>query len=437
MRAADAGDVDALRSSLASHGHIDVDEAQDIARRFIERQVMTAQGPAGRRTLDALDGCAAAFDDSLHRRSEHDDELGAQAAHLRMDAGLVPPMTYAHYLTSPEPHWRAVAARSLVVPRANPPRLSDRQPNDLVKAGVWRRRLMLDPSTQVRVAALKASYDAADSADAQEVLEAARLDPDSEVRLVAIQAAGKIGTRDVVIGLQDLWRQGDEEMRLAIVGAWVAASRRQNDLGAQVGCAPSVQHPGCTAWHKLQRVSDLGVGMPSLVASLELIHDVTPQRALTPEGNAAAVIERMIDGASTRVRVEAIASVPLSWPHLRRAVIAASKGDDRVSAVAALARLAELGGESRAEAIDQLRKHAETSGLVAERARVALARLGDGQVVPLLVADADAASAEQRAKAAQQYARLGKVSAALRLLADHDARVRSRAACAILAMRGD
>ena len=72
-------------------------------------------------------------------------------------------------------------------------------------------------------------WDAADAEDLPAVLEAARLDPEPEARLMAIQAAGGIGTRDAVLALKDLWPRGDEEVRLAIVGAWAAAARKPRD----------------------------------------------------------------------------------------------------------------------------------------------------------------------------------------------------------------
>ena len=341
------------------------------------------------------------------------------------------------------PHWRAVGARSLGVRSATPRRRGadgDGGDDDLVRAARWRQDLMLDPSTEVRIAALDAAYDARDPSDVPHALEAARLDPNKRVRLTAIQSIGKIGSRDGVIGLSDLWAKADEEERLAIVGAWTMTKRLPHAMRAalqekgKAGCAPADPHPSCVAWHKLQRVSDVGAGMPSLVASLELIHDIPPSKADTPQGNAAAVVERMIDDASTRVRVEAIASAPLSWPHLLEAIVDASKGDDRVVAVAALARLTELKQSQRAAALDKLRELAKDDGLVGERARAALAKVGDARVVPLLNVDAKAKSAEQRALAAADYARLGAVGPALSLLADRDAHVRSRAACAILEM---
>jgi hypothetical protein len=432
MRAADAGDADALRQSLTTERDLDHGDAREIARRFMGQQIVTAQGGVGEKSLAGLEPCAALFDDALRARAEHDDELAARAMMLRIDAGQVPMMRHVDRVTSAHAHWRAVGARSLGVAAPSPALKGD--DDELVKAGVWRRALMLDPSTDVRVAALRAAHDAADPADVGHVLEAGRLDPDETVRSVAIQAAGKIGTLDAVRGLADIWVDANEDARLAIVGAWVSSARKGRAHGP-VGCRQADDaSASCAAWHKLMRVSDMGASMPSLIASLELIHDVAPADATSVEGNAAAVVERMIDDESTRVRVEAIQSAPLSWAHLAEAIVDASKGHDELVAVAALARMAELGGRERRDAIAALRKLARKDGLGAERARFALATLRDGDVVKLLETDAKAKSAEQRANAATRYALLGEVNAALALLADSDPRVRSRAACAILEM---
>ena len=433
LRAADAGDVDGLRTSLKAEigaGQVDLGEAQDIAERLLRHQIETAQGPGGERSLGSLDGCAARFDGALSRRADHDDELGARAALLRIEAGLDAPMSHSEHLRSSAPRWRAVAVRSLTLPAAAAASADD----PLVWAGVWRRKLMVDPSAEVREAALRAAVDAADPADVEALLEAGRLEPEPNARRIAIQALGAIGTRRAVFGLDDLWTSTDEEGRLAIVGAWAQAARRGGEPGDQRVCKPTEPQPRCAAWQKLARVAERSTGMPSLVAALELVHDAPPNEAGTIEGNAAAVIERVIDEASTRVRVEAIASAPLSWAYLVEAIVEAAASDDPLVAVAANARRIELGGDDRKAALAALRAVAKEGGLAAEAARAALVDAGDRDVVPLLSSDAASKSAEQRATAARQYAVLGQVGEAAALLADADAGVRTRAACAILEM---
>ncbi|MEZ4437449.1 MAG: hypothetical protein R3B72_00040 [Polyangiaceae bacterium] len=176
LRAADAGDHDALRASLAAEGEVDAGEARAIARRVLERQIETAQGDSGRRGLDALDeGCIDDFASALGRRASTDDALGAHAARLRMDAEAAPALAYADRVEDRDDDWRAAAARSLTT-RAG--EVKDPDDSQVGRAGWWRRHLMLDPSTEVRRAALRAAINAADAADSAAVLEAARLDPD-------------------------------------------------------------------------------------------------------------------------------------------------------------------------------------------------------------------------------------------------------------------
>ena len=431
MRAAEAGDYAALKSSLDGLGDVDLDDAQDIATRVLEREVETAQGDAGKRGLHALGGCGKRVAGSMDRRSQRDDELAAFVARLRLELGLAPPLAYAERVDDEAPHWRAAAARSMSVPA--PEATGDRRRDDRVRAGIWRRKLMLDPSGEVRIAALRAAVDAADPEDLPAVLEAARLDPEREARLMAIQAAGGIATKRAVLALKDLWPRSDEPVKMAIVGAWAAAARKPGASGP-LRCTSEDAHPRCLALGQLQRISDLSDGMPSLVASLELLHDTTSEQAATAQGNAAAVVERMVDGASTRVRIEAILSAPLSWARLVEAIVDASKAhEDRVAA-AAYSRMTSLGGAEREAAVVALRELAAGDGLAADAAKQALVDAADPQVVPLLASDIASKSSTQRASTAERYAKLGEVKQALGFVADRDVVVRARAACAILAM---
>ncbi|MEZ4437450.1 MAG: hypothetical protein R3B72_00045 [Polyangiaceae bacterium] len=98
-----------------------------------------------------------------------------------------------------------------------------------------------------------------------------------------------MGTREAILALKDLWPGADEDTRLAIVEAWVAAMRKDRDLPRPEGpCSYTSPHPGCLARAELSRVSDEGAQMPALVAALELIHDMPPSAAGTPRGTRRA-----------------------------------------------------------------------------------------------------------------------------------------------------
>jgi hypothetical protein len=431
LRAADSGDVDVLRKSLDARlkeGEVDADEARNIAERFMSRQIESADGTwAG---LDGLASCAARFEGPLARRAELDDELAARAAMVRFEDGQLEPLAYARLLKSDEPHWRALAVRTLTLPEPEPGEASESDRAGLGRAGRWRRKLMTDLHTPVRRAALRAAADAADPHDAEAVLEAARLEPDRAARLDALRAAGAIGTRRTVLALADRWPRADEDERVAMVEAWTRTWRRSEE-----GCVESERSQApCLAHERLWRTSQAGEGMASLYASLALLAGVAPDKADAHAGTAAAVVERTIDEGPARVREVAIAEAPLGWAHLLEAIVAAAKSpDDRVAA-AALGRMTELGDKERKLALAKLRKLAKGEGVSAEAARRALVRARDRAVVPLLANDARAKSAQQRARAAERFGALGQVNETLALVADPNAHVRSRAVCALFEM---
>jgi HEAT repeat protein len=432
ISAAESGDMEAFRAKLearVSQGDIDVDEAKEIAYTMVKRQIEGAKGPLGVETITAIRECAERFDAPLASRGSHEDEVAAYATLLRQEEGQIGAMEFSHLVNSKDDYWRAVAARSLTKP--------SNDTEEGVKAAKWRQKLMKDTSTIVRLSAVRAAAEARDRLDIDEVLEAARLDPDEKVRLSAIAAAGAIGTREAVRGLRDLWEGTDHEGRKAIVHAWAAAWRKPFHTGeGDVKCEGKqpVVHASCEAWHQLQRASDEGSGMAALLAALELIHDVSPAKAKTPEGNAAAVVERLIDKGSPRVRIEAIASAPIGWAHLLEAVVDASDAEEGRVAVAALRRMLELEKE-RPDAIKKLEKVAKGRGIAARAAQRALAEAGVDSVSKLIAPKVKSVSATERSEAAVDFARLGDATHAAALLGDKDLGVRSHAACAILDMK--
>jgi hypothetical protein len=434
LSAASSGDLDTFRAELKARlaeGDVSVGEAQDIAQALTDHEIETAQGDNGVRAVEAVAECREHFDGALSTRAGAEDDVAAHATLVRQDAGKVSPMNHLDKLDSDDDPWRAVAARSLVYPEPAP---GGGVNEEYVTAARWRRKLMADRASLVRMSALRSAIDAADRGDAEDVLAAARLDPDPDVRFVAIEAAGRIGTRETVLGLKDVWNDIDHEGKLAIVAAWAEAWRRPYLEGDEVKCQPLDLHPSCEAWGQLQRISDEGNGMPALLASLELIHDVSPAEAKVTEGNAAAVVERLIDKAAPRVRIEAIESAPLGWAHLLEAIVAAAKDNEDVVVVAALSRMLEVGDKERADALTKLKKLVSQKGAVGEAAALALARAGDKAAVARLEKEAKSASREQRIKAARAFAEMGDAAHALALLGDASVEVRTATSCAIMGM---
>ncbi|MEM1030950.1 MAG: HEAT repeat domain-containing protein [Myxococcota bacterium] len=437
-QAASSGDLRALRTELdqrAQARDVDLGEAQRIAHRMLSRQIAGARGDSGERTLSALpDACVLRVEDALAARADRDDELAALALMRRIDAGLEPNRAYAAFVGRSEPHWRAVGARSLN--RPYDPRVEGRAAENQAKEARWRRDLLVDPSPGVRRGALLAAAEARHPGDTDAVLESARLDPSAENRRLAVDALGAIGTHEAVMGLKDRWDASDEAMRLRIIEAWARVARN-GSAGADdedevtIPCRTPPQRATCVARYHVRRMSEGGSGMANLVASLATVVDVDPDDATTEQGNAAAVIERVIDEASTRVRVHAVEEAPVAWPRLLVAIEEAKDDPNPRVAVAANARLLALGGDDRAPAIERLRKLAEQS-VSAPDARRALAAGGDATTAGTLDQDVAAASFETRSRAGELLAQMGQVHRALPLLADPDAEVRSRVACAFL-----
>ncbi len=110
----------------------------------------------------------------------------------------------SRYAGSPSAGFRAVAARAAIRPIDT----------DL------RKRFFADGDERVRRAAFAAAYDARDPGELEDLLEAARVDPDAQGQSLAARAAGSIGGERAVLALKDLWAQGDDALRIAIVDAW-------------------------------------------------------------------------------------------------------------------------------------------------------------------------------------------------------------------------
>lgn len=422
IKAAEAGDIEALRRALAADlgaGELDVDDARGVARAVAAFEIERARGAAGVDRIRELAACARELDGALARRADRDgrddDESGAAAALARIDARLAdagddarealgrtgPPRSQAAAAA-----WRVVEARSLS------------GPGD----GAERRRRFTDGDQEVRTAALRAAADAADPADTEALLEAARLDPHPLARTIAVRAAGAIGGERVVLALKDLWAGADEALRHAIADAWGAAA--SIDVGGR---------------RELLWAIDAQPGAPAIAAAHALSRLGGAGRA-----DAIGVLARAIASGVPRDRVYAIAVAPLGEAPLRDAVIKAESDDDDVVALAALARRLETpaaaggapdGSVERKTAVKKLLAAAEGTSSSALSARGALARAGAREVVPKLTRDMGSPDERVRRAAATGLAELGELPRAALLVADATPSVRTAAACAILSSR--
>ncbi|MBI4703142.1 MAG: hypothetical protein HY744_18650 [Deltaproteobacteria bacterium] len=409
IRAAQSGDLDAFRTQLGERLRVDgvsAAEAERVAVAFARGSVERAAGRDGERFLAALASCAPLLgrDEialALERRAALADELAARAALVRVAAGLAAPLAYAAQVTSAEPAWRAAAARSLAVAPVDA---------EGERAGAWRRRLLLDLFRDVREAAAQAASAPRDPADRGPLFDAARRDPDTQVRRAAIAALGAAGGRDVVLSLKDLWPGATAQGRQAILGAWAA---------------PACVEAGGIG--QLRRVVEQEGSGLAVVAARQLL--AVPAGSADQEA-AVGVLLRAVAEGTTAARTAAIAAVPLGGAEIAKALDKAAEAPDELVAVAALSRLTEL-APSRDRALARLSELARRDGAVGRRARAALVRAGAQAVLPLLEADVRSPSHIERADAARAYARLGQPGRALHLLGDADASVRLAAACAL------
>lgn len=399
VKAAEKGDYAALKQHLADEmksGSLDGGEARAVAEAVARFEVSKGTGPDGVARVNELKACAPQAREILEDRLHHkEDEAAAQAALLLLDSHLEPSSRWRDRATHEAPHWRAVGARSL----------SD------AAYGERRRALFVDLFPSVRQAAFRAAGDAADPDDQSLLLEAVRVDPDEEARVTAARGVGLIGGEASVRALKDRWFASSEPVRISIVRAW--------------GARPSYAAGGRDQLFWVAESENSG---PALVASTLLLrgseHDMGVGRG--------AMLRALGEGPAT-TRVMAINLANLGDAPQKEAVVKASESGEGPVRVAALSRMTEL-KEQRAKALEELGSLAAGDSRERNAARSALVRAHDRRVVQLLADDTRAPEPGVRAWAAGELASMKEFPQAAQVLADDDASVRTRAACAILAM---
>jgi len=398
VKAAEKGDYAALKQHLADEmkaGSLDGGEARAVAGAVARYEVTKSTGPDVLTRVSELKACASQAKDILEDRSDKDDEGAALAALVLLDGRLARPSKWSDKASHEAPHWRAVGARSL----------SESSQGDR------RRALFADLFVDVRRAAFRAAVDAVDPGDQPPLLEAVRLDPDEEARVTAARGVGLIGGEASVRALKDRWFASSEPVRISIVRAW--------------GQQPSYPVGGRD---QLFWVAESEQGGASLVAGTLLLGGAEGDAAV----GRAAVLRALGDGPAP-TRVMALNLANLGDVAQKEAVLKASESTEGPVRVAALSRLTEL-KDQKQKALDELGAIAAGDSRERNAARSALAKARDRRVVQLLADDTRASEAGVRAWAAGELASMKEFPQAAQVLADDDASVRTRAACAILAM---
>jgi hypothetical protein len=400
VREAEAGRFVGLDQRVVadlSRGAIGHGDALDIARATARGEAERASGARGLALVRELAICARQVESALSRRAETEDDIGAEAMMILLEAGLESPGGLTRWVSSGSAAWRAVGARALV------------DEDD----GSVRRARMVDGDQDVRLAALRAAAFAADPADLDVLLEAARLDPFPLARSQAIRSAGVIGGDRVVLALRDLWPHVDESARRAIADAW--AFPNSLEAGGR---------------RELEWAMDSQRGIPGIAAAWALLRVGGPGSV-----EALSALERAIEQGPAKDRIFAMLVAPYSSARIRDAVKKASEDKDEVVALAALSRRLEEGGPKAADRsmlVKKMMPIAMGSTPRALLAKDALARAGVREVVPILAGDTRSKDARVREAAGRALSVLHEFPRAAVVAVDAKPEVRTGVACAIL-----
>ncbi|MEZ4313354.1 MAG: hypothetical protein R3F14_35480 [Polyangiaceae bacterium] len=406
LRAAEAHDLTALAREIdaeSKRGELDGKEARAIARAVAVHEIENAKGDGGARALDAFGRCSRALDSAFEARAKGTDDIAAAAAIGRIENGQLSPDS-ARDLASREglaPAWRAVATRALVLPEDGPAR----------------RERFTDGDQEVRIAALRAAAEAGDIADADALVEAARLDPSPLARTLAVRAIGRTASGErAVLTLRDLWTRADENLRQSIADAW--ATDRTIDAGGR---------------RELWWAAENHHGAASIAAAAALARH-------KGDGwdEALGVLTRAIESGPTKDRVFAIGVAPAHEPVIEAALRKAIGDKDDAVVVAVAWRL--LGGigrdtpeeKDRKALVAKLMEYAKSSTTRGFQAQKALARTGAREVLPFLEKQRSLADTRARETTGVAYVDLGELAKAAPLVADADLGVRAAVACALV-----
>ena len=283
---------------------------------------------------------------------------------------------------------------------------------------------MLDPVPRVRLSALRAAHEARDPGDLDGLVDAARRDPEPLARNTAVRAIAACADAKTaplaVTNLRDLWTNGDDAVREDIAVAWGMPA-----LAAAGGA------------EALRVLVASGHGPGAIAGAAAIARGDAAAFDAATRASAIGLLARTIEQGSRRDTAFAVAVIPTSEPRaleaLRKATDATSELELRL---AAWSRLTESPAD-RAAAIAALEAFGspKTEIKLASRARLALAAAGDLRIQAWIEQDLASDDPSQRLLAASALSSLGRAARGAPLLVDKDPRVRTRAACTMLAAR--
>lgn len=391
--AARTGRWEKLRAALIdeeARARLDADEVRALAELVLEREIAETSDDDARAAIEGARSCAAAVEAPLEKRAKQGGRAGALAKLALYEAALVSRGRLAEHVQDEDGAFRAVGTRALV--RAEDAEL--------------RRERIADADERVRIQALAAAMQARDPDDADALLEAARLDPSPTARIMALRAAGSLGSAEVASRLRDLWSNASEADRRAIVEAWGT---------------PNTARTG--GIEQLRRVIETESG-PAAILAATMLADLSDDSATT----AKAFLARSITSGPHRDRILAIRRAPLTDEAILVALREAA-GDPEISVrSAALGRLTQSPAD-RDDALAGLAALAENGALTAA---VALARAKDPRAIAHLRKAIATPDPELRATVGKSLVEAGEYPSAAELLGDDSAKVRAEVGCALL-----
>ncbi|NUO53039.1 MAG: hypothetical protein HOV80_29685 [Polyangiaceae bacterium] len=407
VEAAEAGDFALLGREIDSakaSGELDDGAVEDVAVAVASREIEKAKGDAGEKMVLSFASCAEGLESALDDRSEQEDDVAAAASQLLLSAGLEDEDEFEDYAldNDPRPAFRALGARGLI----------DLDHEDL------RRKLFLDLDERVRVGALKAALSVPTPGDFDALVEAARVDPNSQARSTAARALGRIGGQRSSLALKDLWLRADGRLRESVAAGW--ASPPTFDAGGR---------------EQLQNAAEAG-GEGSVHAALLLARSSALEpNSKTARDAAMGVLVRTIKQGTREDRGLAILMTPRTDLVLEAVREAKDSGDTSIAILAHSRLIREGKADEKKKSQEKLFTLAKGDDADAPRARSELAGLGDKRVVPMLEKDLQAKNPFARAYAGRSLVSLGELPRMAKLLADKEAQVRADVACAVIAKR--
>jgi hypothetical protein len=415
VRYAERGDIVALRAEIAKEhakGSLSNGEARDIAKALVDRDVAALAGDAdkAKSAIPELRACAKDVASALENRVDKHDAMAAAIAKLLVEEGIFSPGDTKRFRDDPDPAFRSLSARRLTSS-------SDEEA---------RKEALLAREVTTRQMAALASGDGAVLGELDALFEVARLDPDAEVRHLALRAAVDAVARNKSDVLDGLTSSPNEDERRALSAAKVALDRLRDAWTT-----------GTKGLREALRAR-LGEGGPDRLVLVSAILRMGSSRTEAEDTflreNAARVAVSALREGSTLERSFAVILVRPEGQGLE-ALQKASRDADQDVVLSAMGKLLNVPSEANRARFELVRFAGRKDDLVhAPRARGILA---GARYLPVQVwleeQAAQKAAVGLRLRAVAGLAALGRVARAAPLLADEDPHVRARAACLVLA----